>query len=83
VEDGSGAFLYRGRDRVRGPLFRVVQDHLEEFAACLAWPRDRKPRPHPAIIERFRKSMECGLPRFGVVRYRCPKCGEDLFVPFS
>jgi transposase-like protein len=35
------------------------------------------------IIERFRKYIECGLSRFGVVRYRCPKCGEDLFVAFS
>ena len=83
MEDWSGEFRYRARDRVRGPLFRVVLDHLEEFAMCLAWPQDCRPRPHPAIIERFRKYIECGLSRFGVVRYRCPECGEDLFVAFS
>ncbi len=61
----------------------MVLDHLEEFAMRLAWPQDCKPRPNPAIIERFRKYIECGLSRFGVVRYRCPKCGQDMFVAFS
>ena len=97
--ESCGAFRYRSRDRVKGPLFRVVLDHLEEFAVRLVWPQDCKPRPHPAIIERFRKYIECGLMRFvplcgtvpsckllerdGVVRFRCPKCGEDAFASFS
>jgi len=83
VEESCGSFRYRPRDRIKGPLFRVVLDHLEEFAVRLAWPVDSRPRPHPAIIERFRKYIECGLMRFGVVRFRCPKCGEDAFAAFS
>ena len=27
--------------------------------------------------------MECGVHRFGVVRFRCKDCGDDLFVPLS
>ena len=81
--ESCGAFCYWARDRVKGPFSRVVLDHLEEFAVRLSWPQDCKPRPHPTVIESFRKYIECGLSRFGVVRYRCPKCGQDLFVAFS
>ena len=81
--DWSGEFRYRPRDRIKGPLFRVVLDHLEEFAMQLAWPGDSKPRPQLRVIERFRKYIECGVSRFGVARYRCPKCGESMFVAFS
>ena len=70
MEDWSGEFRYRARDRVRGPLFRVVLDHLEEFALRLRFQEDSNPRPHPKVIERFRKYIECGLSRFGVVRFR-------------
>ena len=79
----SVAFRYRSRERVKGPLFRVVLDHLEEFAMRLAGPSPASPHPHPGVVERFRKYIECGLPRFGVVRLRCPKCGEDVFAAFS
>ena len=79
----SGERCYRPRDRFKGPLFRVVLDHLEELAVRLAWPSDSWPRPTLRVIELFRKYIECGIHRFGVARYRCPKCGEDAFVPFS
>jgi transposase-like protein len=33
------------------------------------------------VIERsFRSFLECGIHRFGVVRFQCKKCGTDLFV---
>jgi|SRR3989339_336718 len=79
----SGERCYQPQERCKGPLFRVVLDHLEEFAVQLAWPSDSWPRPQPRVIERFRKYIECGIPRFGVARYQCPKCGDDVFVPFS
>ena len=79
----SGGRCYRPRERVKGPLFRVVLDHLEEFEAQLAWPRDDEVRPDPRVVERLRKYIECGIHRFGVARYQCPKCGDDVFVPFS
>jgi hypothetical protein len=30
-----------------------------------------------------RKFLECGDPKHGVARVRCPKCGEQLFMPYS
>ena len=81
--DRSGSFIYRARDRVRGPLYKVVLDHLEEFAMRLAWPQDARPMLQLRAIDRFRRYIECGVSHFGVARYRCPKCGESVFVAFS
>ncbi|MEK7857672.1 MAG: transposase [Elusimicrobiota bacterium] len=33
--------------------------------------------------EAFLRFLECGIMRFGAVRYRCEDCREDLFVAFS
>ena len=71
---------YRRRDAQANPLYRLLQDNLEEYLAR----GDRDPAFQPARAEKsFRAFLECGIPRFGVVRFRCPNCGEDLFVPFS
>ena len=35
------------------------------------------------VLQHLLKYIECGIARFGVMRFRCPKCGEDLFVAFS
>ena len=79
----SGIALYRARDKATGPLQRVVLDHLEEFSACLRRPQDRRPQPPVSVLEHLQRYIECGIARFGVMRFRCPKCGEDLFVAFS
>ncbi|MBI5884319.1 MAG: transposase [Elusimicrobia bacterium] len=46
-------------------------------------PERRSRKPVPSAESAFRRFLECGIHRFGTVRYRCPDCGEDLFVPFS
>ncbi|MBI4678528.1 MAG: transposase zinc-binding domain-containing protein [Elusimicrobia bacterium] len=37
----------------------------------------------PAAEDSLRAFLECGIHRFGVVRFRCADCGESVFVPFS
>jgi hypothetical protein len=54
-----------------------------EFEQALRDPFDRRPKPRPFVVKAFEKFSECGVPRFGVVRYRCPECGYDVFLPFS
>ena len=73
----------RARDKAKGPLYRLVLDHLEEFEICLRRPQDHRPRPPRSVIEHLQKYIECGIARFGVMRFRCQQCGEDLFVAFS
>lgn len=74
---------YIPRCRRDEPLARLVRDNLMEFAQTLRDPFDRRPKPRPFVVEALEKFSECGVPRFGVVRYRCPECGYDVFLPFS
>jgi len=74
---------YRARDKAAGPLQRLVLDHLEDLTLCLRRPQDRRPQPPVSVLEHLQRYIECGIARFGVMRFRCPKCGEDLFVAFS
>ena len=74
---------YRARDARKSALHRLVLDHLEEFALRLRAPPDKRPWPRPAAEDHFRRFLECGIVRYGVVRFRCPRCGDDLFVAFS
>ena len=46
-------------------------------------PPDSRPHPHPAAITALEKFIECGVARYGVVRFHGPECGRDMFVAFS
>ena len=74
---------YRARNPGADPLARIVLNNLQEFEQWLKNPSDTRPRPHPAIITALEKFVECGVMRFGAVRFRCPECGLDTFVAFS
>jgi len=74
---------YRARNPFKNPLNRLVLDNLAEFEARLKEAPDGKPRPHPCVITALEKFTECGVLRYGAVRYRCPECGHDIFVAFS
>ena len=71
--------LYRPRDAAASPLYRVVLDHVESFAAERPKDAPSGPFAEPAL----RAFLECGIPCFGVARFRCAKCGASRFVPFS
>ena len=67
----------------RSALRSLVLEHLEDYAVKLKGPSDRRPRPWKSSEDAFRRFLECGVLRFGAVRYRCQDCREDLFVAFS
>ncbi len=74
---------YRARNPLKNPLNRLVRDNLSEFEAWVKEAPSGKPRPHPSAITALEKFTECGVLRYGAVRYRCPECGHDVFVAFS
>ena len=74
---------YRARNTADSALGRIVLNNLPEFEQWLHNPSDRRPRPHPSVINSLEKFIECGVIRYGAVRFRCPECGKDLFVAFS
>jgi hypothetical protein len=69
----------RPRDAAASPLYRSVLDHLEGYLAS----RGKNDAAHPAAEDSLRSFLQCGIPRFGVARFRCKDCGDSRFVPFS
>ncbi len=70
--------VYRPRRAEASPLYRIVQDCLETYlaeAAPDAWTF--------CAEEALRRFLECGVHRFGVVRFLCRGCGADQVVAFS
>ena len=76
----SGARRYQPRRAEASPLYRVTQDHLETLVADRGEDAPRLTGPAESSLRAF---LECGIPRFGVVRFLCRGCGSDRFVPFS
>jgi Zn-finger nucleic acid-binding protein len=71
---------YRPRDAAASPLYLAVVDHLETYLAERSRAKDDPAGPCAEFS--LRAFLQCGVPRFGVARFRC-KCGESRFVPFS
>jgi hypothetical protein len=72
---------YRPRDAAGSPLYRTVLDHLETHLAARS--RDKRDASNSAAEDSLRSFLQCGIPRFGVARFRCKDCGDSRFVPFS
>ena len=72
---------YRPRDAAASPLYRAVLATLETYLAERGGQRDAP--AHPCAESALRAFLECGIPRFGVARFRCKDCGDSRFVPFS
>mgnify|MGYP001600509062 CR=1 FL=1 len=69
---------YRPRHAAASPLYRLVSDHLEEYLLKPRLAADKRPVPHPVIERSLRSFLECGIHRFGVVRFQC-----KYFAPLS
>ena len=69
----------RPRAAAASPLYRIVLDQVETFAAERAKYGPAGPFAEPAL----RAFLECGIPMFGVARFHCAKCDTSRFVPFS
>ena len=79
----KGTPCYRARDPGGSALSQIVLNNLTEFEQWLKNPPDSRLRPHPSVITALEKFVECGVMRYGVVRFRCPECGKDMIVAFS
>jgi hypothetical protein len=72
---------YRPRDAAASPLYRAILASLETYLAERS--RQRDTVASPCAESSLRAFLECGIPRFGVARFRCKDCGDSRFVPFS
>ena len=78
------AGVYRPRHPERTVLYRVLFHHFDRF---LTEYESRFEREYgffrPIVKEVVERYHDCGNPRCGFGRIRCPDCGEERFVMFS
>ncbi|TFG92595.1 MAG: transposase [Syntrophobacterales bacterium] len=78
------AGVYRPRHPERTVLYRVLFHHFDRF---LTEYEDRFEREYgffrPIVREVVEKYLDCGNPRSGFARIRCPDCAEERLVMFS
>ena len=76
--------IYKPRRARESPLFRLVEQHLEELLRV--WPT-RFARHHgtlrPVVERVLRGFMRCGLVEHGFARLWCPTCRTSVLCPFS
>ncbi len=67
---------YEHRRPEQTPLYRLVQQHYETFAASVAG--------LPQFVkDEFEAFLECGILAHGFMRLRCEGCTRELLVAFS
>ena len=78
------AGVYRPRHPERTVLYRVLFHHFERF---LAEYETRFEREYgyfrPIVKEVVEKYLDCGNPRCGFARIRCPDCRAEHLLTFS
>jgi hypothetical protein len=76
--------VYRPRRPRESPLFRLVEQHLEELLR--AWPQRfaRTHDPLRPVVERvLREFLKCGLLEHGFARSWCSRCRRSVLVALS
>jgi hypothetical protein len=78
------AGVYRRRHPERTVLYRMLFHHFERF---LTEYEGRFEREYgyfrPIVKEVVERYLDCGNPRCGFARIRCPDCAEERLVMFS
>lgn len=75
------ARVYRPRE---SPLFRLVEQHIEEFLHAYPARFAKAHGPLRSVVERvLRAFLTCGLVEHGFARLWCGTCRTSVLVPFS
>jgi len=75
---------YQPRRPAESPLYGIVVDHCEKFAAVYDdLYTDRYGRWRPEVADTFHRFLDCGVLAYGFLRVRCSACGHEVRVPWS
>ncbi|HYR45866.1 MAG TPA: transposase [Thermoanaerobaculia bacterium] len=78
------ARVYRPRRARESPLFRLVEQHLEEFLRVYPERFAKQHGPLRPVVERVRRGfLTCGLVEHGFARLWCGTCRTSVLCPFS
>ena len=80
----EGPALYRPRRPERTPFYRLIDEHFTEFARV----HEERFEPEDGPLRRVVKDavaafLDCGVPRGGFARVRCPACHAEVLLCFS
>jgi len=82
VEIGAG--VYRPRRARESPLFRLVEQHLEEFLRVYPERFAKQHGPLRPVVERVLGGfLTCGLVEHGFAPLWCGTCRTSVLCPFS
>jgi hypothetical protein len=78
------ARVYRPRRPRESPLFRLVEQHIEEFLHAYQERFAMAHGPLRPVVERvLRGFLKCGLAEHGFARAFCETCRTNYLIPFS
>jgi hypothetical protein len=78
------AGVYRPRHSERTVLYRVLFHHFDRFLTEYEARFEREYSYfRPIVKDVVEKYLDCGNPRCGFARIRCPDCGEERLLMFS
>ena len=84
IVNGKDTAFYRPRKPWETPLYRLIEEHFDEFERVYP---DRFQRKYgfwrPVVRRAVNDYLDCGDPREGFARVRCPDCRYEFFVAFS
>ena len=76
--------IYRPRRPRDSPLFRLLEQHLQEFLRVYQARFAARHGPLRPVVERVRRAfLTCGLVEHGFARCVCEKCHAHFALPFS
>jgi hypothetical protein len=76
--------VYRPRRARESPLFRLVEQHLEEFLRVYEGRFTKGHGPLRPVVERvLRAFLTCGLVERGFARAWCSTCRTSYLIPYS
>lgn len=80
LREAAAAPHYERRRPEQTPLYRLVREHYERFAAELEQANTGLPI---FIKDEFKAYLECGILAHGFLRLTCDSCARDTLVAFS
>ena len=77
--------IYRPRRPRRSPLYRLLEEHFEEFLLCYEERYRNRYGPLRSEITRrtVYKYLDCGILEHGFARVTCPQCKAEFLIAFS
>ena len=76
--------VYRPRRPRESPLFRLVEQHIEEFLRAYPERFAKQHGPLRPVVERvLRAFLECGDVAHGFARAWCETCRLSYLIPYS